>query len=74
MYVMKQPKHLLIMWMDRWVVMSNYQKIEFIIIHGNVKFNLNWYKYHGHEKTQFASSYPWWGVEKEGRSYKDGDN
>lgn len=31
--------------------MSNYQKIEFIIIYVNVKFNLNRYKYHGHENT-----------------------
>jgi hypothetical protein len=37
--------------MDRWVVMSNYQKNKFIIIYVNVKFNLNWYKYHGHENT-----------------------
>jgi len=32
-------------------VMSKYQKIDFIIIYVNIKFNLNRYKYHGHENT-----------------------
>jgi len=52
--------------------MFSYNFQYFIIICVNVKFNLNWYTFHGHEKNtcQYIFSYPCWQIkEKNWGSY-----